>query len=164
MQTKFNFNAEKNLDVLSNGAFLTALDGGTLNTMTISWGAVGIMWGRPVFVVMVRASRFTHGIIEKSNEFTVTLPANNMDSALDFCGRASGRDVTKFQAIKIKSVKSAKINTPRIDCPGTHYECMVLFKTDMSPKALDITTKETWYKDGDYHTFYFAEIVNTEVV
>ena len=164
MQTKFNSEAEKNLEILSNGAFFTALDGGALNTMTISWGAIGIMWGRPVFIAMVRASRFTHGIIEKSNEFTITLPSEDMKTALDFCGRASGRDVNKFEVMKLKTAKSAKINTPRIDCKGTHHECMVLFKTDMSPKNLDLSVKDQWYQGDDYHTFYFAEIVNTEVV
>ena len=164
MQTKFNIDAEKNLDILSKGAFLTAQDGVIFNTMTISWGAIGIMWGKPVFVALVRGSRFTHGIIEKSNEFTVSLPAEDMRKELDFCGRASGRDVTKFQAMSMNTVPSAKIQTPRIDCKGAHHECKVLFKTDMSPANLDLEVKKEWYKTDDYHTFYFAEIVNTEVV
>ena len=52
--------AETILKVLAKGAFLTTAAGGRHNTMTIGWGALGNIWGKPVFTVMVRHSRYTH--------------------------------------------------------------------------------------------------------
>lgn len=39
----YNFNAQKNLDVLSKGAFLTTKSGNKINTMVIGWGGVGVL-------------------------------------------------------------------------------------------------------------------------
>ena len=164
MQKPFNFEAQKTLDILSAGAFLTTQSNGRLNTMTISWGAIGIMWGKPVFAALVRASRFTHGLIEAAGEFTVSLPSRDMQKELGLCGSASGRDIDKFAAANLKPVPSAKIKTPRIDCKGTHYECITLVKADMTPQNASADVKKIWYQDNDYHTFYFGKIVNTEVL
>ena len=60
--------AETILKVLAKGAFLTTAAGGRHNTMTIGWGALGNIWGKPVFTVMVRHSRYTHELIEAHNE------------------------------------------------------------------------------------------------
>lgn len=117
--------------------------------------------GKARIIAMVRKSRFTHDLLDKSNEFTITIPHEDMSEALALCGTKSGRSVDKIDALGLKMTESKEVNTPTIDCKGTHYECMVLYKTDMKPAALDEITKERWYADDDYHTIYFAEIVNT---
>ena len=86
--------AETILKVLAKGAFLTTAAGGRHNTMTIGWGALGNIWGKPVFTVMVRHSRYTHELIEAHNEFTVSFPLTAAFSkALGLCGSKSGRDM-----------------------------------------------------------------------
>ena len=57
---------------LPKGVLLTTKADGRTNTMTIGWGALGIEWSTPVFIAYVRDSRYTHGLIEKTGEFTVT--------------------------------------------------------------------------------------------
>lgn len=54
--------------------------------MTISWAALGYMWRKPVMVVMVRESRFTHHIVEKASSFTVSSLADDLEEVLKFCG------------------------------------------------------------------------------
>ena len=110
---------------------------------------------------LVRKSRFTHELINNSNEFTVAIPHEDMSEALALCGTKSGREMDKMEFLGLKTMPSKEINTPTLDCKGTHYECMVLYKTDMKPSELDELTKERWYGDNDFHTVYFAEIVNT---
>jgi flavin reductase (DIM6/NTAB) family NADH-FMN oxidoreductase RutF len=46
---------------------------GAPNVMAIGWGTTGIIWRRPIFVVLVRPSRYTYKLIEETGEFTVTL-------------------------------------------------------------------------------------------
>lgn len=49
-------------------------------------------------MVAVRYSRHTYSLIEKSREFTVSMPLEkDLRKALAFCGSQSGRDVNKFE-------------------------------------------------------------------
>ncbi|NMB08592.1 MAG: flavin reductase family protein, partial [Tissierellia bacterium] len=81
------------------GAFLTVKDNeNRVNTMTIGWGNIGYEWGRPVFIVLVRESRYTHELLENAKDFTVSIPLDNkMNKALGYCGSKSGRDYDKFK-------------------------------------------------------------------
>ncbi len=147
-----------NQKLKKEGAFLTAKDDKT-NTMTIGWGFIGYIWGKPVFIVPVRKSRFTHGLIEKSNEFTVSISFDGFKKELALCGSKSGRDIDKFKEIGLTTIDGKVINTPVIDGCDLHYECKVLFKQEMEPQNLDLACKDRWYKNDDYHTLYFGEIV-----
>ena len=68
-------NYDKIIKALTNGAFLTVKDrAGNINTMSIAWATLGIAWKVPVLMVMVRPSRYTFGLIENADDFTVTFP------------------------------------------------------------------------------------------
>ena len=53
-------------------ALLTAGDKEKFNTMTISWGGLGTLWGKPVATVYVRKSRYTHEFMDREDYFTVS--------------------------------------------------------------------------------------------
>ncbi|WP_371365428.1 hypothetical protein SRRS_02110 [Sporomusa rhizae] len=145
--------------LIPKNAFMTTAHGGKTNTMTIGWGGVGIMWGKPVFTAMVRQSRFTKELVEKSGEFTITLPLTEMKEALALCGSKSGRDMDKIAAANLTVIAGQAIATPVINAPGLHLECKVVFKQTMTEENLATEHQTKWYANGDYHTFYFGEIV-----
>ncbi|MBZ4645705.1 MAG: hypothetical protein PWP27_466 [Clostridiales bacterium] len=142
----------------SGGVFLT-VKGEKLNTMTIGWGLIGHMWGKPIFIVPVRKSRFTYGLIEKSSEFTVSIPFDGLKKELALCGSRSGRDMDKFKEFGLTPVDGKVINTPVIEQCNLHYECKIVYKQEMQPDYLDLEYDEKWYGNKDYHTLYFGEIV-----
>jgi len=76
------------------GILVASLDaGGRLNPMTIGWGLFGLIWGRPMFQVLVRPSRYTYGCFEHTGDYTVdVLPVERADVA-SRCGTTSGRDL-----------------------------------------------------------------------
>ena len=76
----------------TNGAFLIVSDGGQrTNIMTIGWAQIGFIWGKPVMTVLVRPSRYTHGLLEKAGYFTVCVPPEGkLRKELAFCGSKSG--------------------------------------------------------------------------
>ncbi|SCN21562.1 Flavoredoxin [Clostridium sp. N3C] len=156
----------KNLDNIieyfhKRGAFLTTKNKDELNTMTISWGNVGFVWGKPIFTVFVRKSRHTHHIIEESGEFTVSIPMKDtLKNALAICGSKSGRDVNKFEEANISTIEGKEVNTPVIADCGMYFECKVIYKQDMSPEFLRKDIVNTSYIDDDYHTIYYGEIVS----
>ena len=147
--------------IKSKGAFLVAKskDDEKINVMTIGWAALGYMWRKPVMIVMVRKSRFTHCIIEKASSFTVSIPGDDLGEALNFCGTKSGRNVDKFKECKLSVIPAQKVNTPIINISGFHYECTIVYKSKMNADFLCKEYKENVYADNDYHTFYFGEIV-----
>ncbi len=87
--------AEKAMQQIKKGAFITVKSGEDLNTMTIGWATIGFVWRKPVLMVAIRDSRHTFGIIEKAADFTVSVPLTDMHDAVMFCGTKSGRDVDK---------------------------------------------------------------------
>jgi len=142
-----------------NGVILVSQGrGGKPNAMTIGWGFLGTIWSRPVCVVAVRNSRYTHDLMEEERDFTVCLPGKGMAKVLDFLGNKSGRDHDKIKEAKLTFRKGISVSTPYIEeCP-VHIECTTVFKTDMSPGQLDAAIEKEMYKTPDYHTIYFGEV------
>lgn len=151
--------AKEAVEILSKGAFLTTSLQGKHNTMTIAWGSLGYIWQKPVFMVMVRPSRYSYQLIEQSGEFTVSLPLSEMKEALVICGSKSGRDIDKFAAAGLSTAASRKLSTPVLNGDFLHYECRVVFKQEMAPAQLDAAIVAQKYAGGDFHTLYFGEIV-----
>jgi flavin reductase (DIM6/NTAB) family NADH-FMN oxidoreductase RutF len=145
------------LQQIRNGAFLTVQAHDQINVMTIGWASFGFLWGRPVASIMVRKSRYTYGIIEKSSEFTLSVPQTDMSAALGFCGSKSGRTVDKFKACKLELSPGEKVKTPVIKTPGLHFECAIVYKSALDPKHL-VDSYTHLYPEKDYHTMYFGEI------
>ncbi|MDT8903554.1 flavin reductase family protein [Anaeroselena agilis] len=157
-EISFSDQASKAMEVLRQGAFLTAGDGDKSNVMTIAWGSIGFMWGKPVFTVMVRPSRHTYQFMDRG-EFTVSLPLAGMKDALALCGSKSGRDVDKVKAAGLTLRAGQKVATPVVDGCGLYYECRVAYRYDMVPGQLGQDYDAQWYKGSDYHTVYIGEIV-----
>lgn len=151
--------ADKAVNILRKGAFLTTSAEGKNNTMTIAWGAIGFMWGKPQLTVMVRKSRFTHEILAKNPVFTVSIPLNAMTEALKLCGSKSGRCCDKFALANLEAKAGQKVPVPIIGGSGLHFECRVVYQHDMDASQLDQAIADKWYGDKDWHTLYYAEIV-----
>lgn len=147
------------MEQLPKGAFLTVKSKHHLNTMTIGWGTVGIVWSRPVFVVAVRTSRYTFKLIEQAPDFTVSVPiGGECKQELAFCGSRSGKDVDKFTECDLKTVDGQNVASPRIDVPGVHFECKTLLRTPISPDLMS-PDLSSFYPGKDYHTIYYGDIL-----
>jgi flavin reductase (DIM6/NTAB) family NADH-FMN oxidoreductase RutF len=149
------------LQALSHpGLLLVSLDGrGRPNAMTIGWGSVGIYWTKPVFVVPVRKSRYTYGCIGKTEDFTVNVLPRRLTDAAAFCGTVSGRDHDKLAEAGLTAAPSLAVKSPIIEECVIHYECKVVHANDLAPKVLAARMRRSMYPRGDYHRFFFGEIV-----
>ena len=151
--------AEEAIGRIKKGAFLTVKAGEALNTMTIGWATLGFVWSKPIFMVAVRDSRHTFGIIEKAADFTISVPRTDMQEAIRFCGTKSGRDYDKFRECGLEPLDAGKTLSPIINTPGIHFECKLIFKAAMDPSLLDVEYERRLYPEKDYHTLYFGEIL-----
>src|SRR5208337_2213667 len=62
---------------------------GKANVMTIGWGTIGCIWSRPVFIVLVRPSRYTYSRLEQVSDFTVNVPPRELSAVVSYCGSVS---------------------------------------------------------------------------
>ncbi len=162
MNNNFTREVEDALDNLHiNGAFLTGGDLKNANTMTISWGSVGFMWRRPVFMALVRESRYTNEFLKSGETFTVSIPyEGKLKEALKICGSKSGRDVDKEELANIKFIKSKSVETPVIEGCDRYYECKILYKNEMDLNSFDKDLAEQFYNGENIgHILYFGEII-----
>ncbi len=138
----------------NTGAFVSA--GG--NVMVASWGFVGVMWGKKVYVAPIRDSRYTKELLDKTGQFTVSVPsAGSMKSELAFCGTKSGRDFDKWKETGMQKVPAKVVDGVVVGGCERYFECRVIGVLPMGD--MDIGQVEKWYADGDKHNFYFGEIV-----
>lgn len=157
-------------EAMSKGILLTTKVGEKVNTMTIGWGTIGIEWGRPVFVAYVRETRFTREMLDRSGEFTVNIPLENVDrNILAVCGTKSGRDMDKFSQLNLTQEPGETVDVPGIlELPLT-LECKVLYKVKQSVETIPQAIQARYYpadESGfqDYHYAYFGEITNAYIV
>jgi flavin reductase (DIM6/NTAB) family NADH-FMN oxidoreductase RutF len=150
------------MDRIKEGAFLVVKAKDRTNVMTIGWATFGYVWRRPVLMVAVRKTRFTFGIIEEADSFTVNVPTGDMKKESNLCGVKSGRDTDKFKACGLTTMPSKKIETPLLKIAGYHFECRIVCKIPMDPKLIAPDVQEL-YPAKDYHTLYFGEIAASYV-
>lgn len=163
-EVMYNRYANEALDTLAKGAFLTVSSEGKDNPMTIGWGSIGYMWKKPVFTVMVRYSRYSYELIEKSDCFTISLPIHaDMKEALKYCGCVSGRDHDKWQQAHLTKLKAPKVDSVFVGECDLFYECKIIGRVALTDKLIDKSVNEKCYKDDDYHVLYYGEIVGTYV-
>ena len=148
-------------NLYKQGAFLTVGDKEKYNTMTISWGSVGLMWRKKMFIAMVRESRYSSEFLDLGKSYTVSIPRENeMKEALGICGSKSGRDIDKEKEANIKIVKSKEVQAPIVYGCEKYYECKIVFKQEMDLNNMSDEMKEQFYNASETkHVFYFGEIV-----
>ena len=62
------------------------------NTMTASWGGVGIMWGKNAVTTYIRPQRYTKEFVDANDTFTISFFDESYRKAFNICGSVSGRD------------------------------------------------------------------------
>lgn len=140
-----------------NWGLISAEKNGNVNTMTVSWGGMGVMWGKDVVFAVVRPQRYTKEFIDSSNKFSMTFLGAEFKKTLTYLGTVSGRDEDKIA----KSGLTVKFeqNVPYFEEANIVIFCKNLFKQPYNPECfMDDKLKEQWYPEHDYHDLYIAEI------
>ena len=151
---------ENPMDLLQHRwALLSAGNEEIANTMTVSWGGVGILWNKPVCFAFVRPQRHTKQFMDRFDKFSLSFFEENEKNkrALAFCGKASGRDTDKFSVCGFE--KEMVEDCLTIAQAKTTLVCKKLFvqrMTEDSFLAEEIKNKN--YPYGDYHYVYIGEI------
>lgn len=167
--------AEPILKSVRKGVLLTTVADGRVNTMAISWGMLGIEWGRLLFSTFVRTGRFTRELLDKNGEFTVNIPMRGSDPALvGKCGTCSGRELDKFEQFGLTAEPGEKVAVPGIREYPLTLECRVVCRQEQDRAAMHAAVirecypenvgSENWGANHDIHIAYIGEIVNACII
>jgi len=154
---------QETIKMLGNGGLLLASADaqGKPNAMTIGWGTIGIIWSKPIFVVLVRPSRYTYSLIEITDDFTVNVPTPELADKVLYFGTVSGRDQNKFKQKGLTATPSKKVKSPIVEECVIHYECKVVHKNDVIPDELIDEILKSSYPQGNFNRIYYGEILAT---
>ena len=129
------------------------------NTMTASWGGVGILWNKPVAFLFIRPERYTHAFIEENDRLTLSFYGEDYRKALQLCGTKSGRDTDKVKECNFTPLKLESGAMTFAESRIT-LDCRKLFKTEMTEaNFIDCEIIDKQYgAHGGWHTVYVVEI------
>ncbi len=137
---------------------ITAGDEKKYNTMTASWGGVGVLWGKDVSFAVIRPQRYTLEFVDQQEYYSLSFYGEDNKKALAYCGAHSGRDVDKAKETGL---------TPVFDSQAPYFQeaklvliCRKLHRQQIDPACMiDKEADAKWYPDKDYHYAFVGEIV-----
>ena len=139
-------------------ALVTAGSSEKYNTMTVSWGAFGELWGEDTATVYIRPQRYTEEFMNANDYFTICIfPSEMRQQIHSVCGSKSGRDVDKAKEAGITPVFDEK--APYFEEAKLVLVCRKMAKGKFEPEQfIDKTVDERWYPQKDYHNIYYGAI------
>ncbi|GHU69195.1 flavin reductase [Spirochaetia bacterium] len=141
---------------------------GDWNTMTASWGGLGVLWGRDVAFMFIRPSRYTFGFANDNPLFTLSFFDKGYRDALSLCGEKSGRVIDKAAEAGLtpilfdNSIAGGKAaGAVGFKEASEIIVCRKLYIHDFDPAAfIDPVSIEKNYGGTDYHRMYIGGIVS----
>jgi flavin reductase (DIM6/NTAB) family NADH-FMN oxidoreductase RutF len=155
---KLNDNVFHQLD--DDWMLITAGDPGNFNTMTASWGALGILWSLPVSICFIRPHRYTFEFMEASAYYTLCFLEDQYRDILQFCGTHSGKNVDKVAETGLIPLTTETGNIYYEQCKLA-LECRKLYADSLKEEKFvlqNLIGKN--YPKKDFHKFYIGQIIS----
>lgn len=176
MKDKINVTdyADKITKALPKGILLNSYNT-KFNSMIIGWGGLGTVWGRPTFTVYVREHRYTKAQLDKTGEFSISIPMDKPIAEIaTVCGTQSGNEVDKEIAAHLTLEEPEVINVPGIKEYALTLECKILYSQKQELNKIPSDIREQMYPQDvpgtyfmanqDAHTAYIGEIVAAYII
>lgn len=136
---------------------VTAGDKEKANTMTASWGTMGILWNRKTITVFVRPSRLTKQFLDNNEYFSISFFKDEYRKILGYLGSISGRVENKIEKSGLKLIEID--NTVGFEEASLTFICRKMYHDKINEVKMSQQGKP-FYPRGDYHEVYIGEIVS----
>ena len=132
------------------------------NTMTASWGAMGVMWGKNVVSVYIRPQRYTFDYLENGEYFAISFLPDEYHDVHKICGSKSGRDIDKVKETGLTPVTDEK--APYFAESKVVLICRKMYGQSLnSDSVVDESVFSAYVPDGsDYHKMYIEKVLVKE--
>lgn len=136
---------------------ISAGDHNGVNTMTASWGGVGVLWGENVVTVYIRPQRYTKQFVDHQDCFSLSFFNGKHKKELGILGTKSGRDGDKISEVGFHTTFLDGV--PTFQEADTVFIVEKIYEDTIKPENyLDPSLDEKWYPQKDYHTIYIAKV------
>ncbi len=133
---------------------------GSFNSMTASWGGMGVLWNKPVAFVFIRKTRHTLSFLERQTDFSLSVcPESCRNELLNIFGKKSGRDCDKTAESGFTPIETP-LGTVSYAEASLVMSCRKLYAGQLfKENILDLTAKTSMYApDEEAHKMFIAEI------
>ena len=132
----------------------------SMNMMTIAWGGLGELWGKPVVTIYVSTDRYTYKFLEENEYFTVTAFPEQYRDKLQYLGSVSGRDEDKLKDSGL-TAEFTELGNAIYKEANLAIECKKLYTEPLNIELMPLEQRQ-WYdeKKQGVHVMYIGEIVN----
>lgn len=142
--------------IADDWGLVTAGNADGYNTMTVSWGALGELWGKDMVTLYIRPQRYTKEFLDANDYFTLSFYPDSEKKALAFCGAHSGRDVDKAAETGLVPVFSEK--APYFEQAKLVLVCKKMAVGRFDPDGFVDASVMANYAAGDFHYIYYGAI------
>ena len=131
------------------------------NTMTASWGSMGVMWNKNVTFCFVRPQRYTFEFLEQNQFYTLSFFGEEFKKSLMICGRKSGRDIDKVKESGL--TPDFEMGVPYFKEAKVVMVCKKIYSQFIDPQCFIDSSLDENYSQKDYHKMYIGEIAKCMV-
>lgn len=132
------------------------------NAMTASWGGMGILWRKPVVTAYIRPQRFTKGLVDAQDIFTLSFYEEAYRKSLNYMGTVSGAQEDKIAGggLTLKLFDGV----PAFEESRMVLVCKKLYTQELKEECfLYPELIEQNYAQKDFHTMYIGEVMQVYV-
>ena len=130
---------------------------GKANLFTVAWTGT-VCSDPPMVSISVRPERYSYHMIEETGEFVINLTTESLAHATDYCGVRSGRDIDKWEKMKLTQVQGQYVQVTMVAESPVNLECRVTQKLELGThhmflaKVLAVHVEERYLDEsGRFH-------------
>ena len=144
-------------------ALVTAGTPTNFNSMTISSGSMGTIWGMPrrgipIVTIYISPLRYTYELLNLNEKFTVSFYSEEHMQDLILMGSRSGRNTDKLQEVHLTPMEDNGFMT--YEEAEYTFECEKLYQQTLDRNLIPLEIVDTLYAPGaDAHRMYIGEVV-----
>lgn len=130
-----------------------------VNSMTASWGGMGVLWNKKVAYIFIRPQRYTQELLPNNEYFSLSVMGEEYRDVLNYLGSVSGRDENKLEKANLAVTKDEN-GAPIIEEARLNIIVRKLFCQQMTEDAFaDKDLVDINYPNKDFHFVYVLEIL-----
>lgn len=148
--------AELSSKLQSTGVFVTC-GKSTPNIMVTHLGTLGRLWGRSVFMLPIRSSKYSYQIVTQTKSFALNVPARDMRTEIALCDTISGFKCNKFETLGLHPKRAKSIEAYILGECGLIVECNVI--ATIPPESVTPLVPSL-FDTARAHTLFVGEIAN----
>lgn len=142
--------------ISATGVFVTC-GRKTPNIMVTHTGTIGKLWGRNVFMLPVKSSKYSYRIITQTKSFALNVPAHDMRTEISLCDSISGFKCNKFETLNLHPKRARSIEAYVLGECGLIVEFNVV--AAIPPENIKTETDDLFVAERA-HTLFVGEVAD----